>query len=206
MCQLLICAVILLIELCKHQIPKFHKAVAFAANLTVRRAAAVFRPAVKIQLGAGAARACADFPEIVFFPHTDDAIRRNADMLRPNIKRLVVVLIDRDPQLVHRHFHHFRGKLPRPLRRVVFEIIAKGEIAQHFKKRAVTRSFSHTLNIRCADALLASRHPLGRRLLPSGKIRLERRHSRVDQKKAGIVLRHERKARQPVMPLAFKKR
>ena len=62
-----IITVAVVVKLGKYVVPNFHKTVAIAARLAIRRAAAVFFAAVKVNFGAGAARTGAVFPEVVGF-------------------------------------------------------------------------------------------------------------------------------------------
>ena len=197
-------AIAVAFKLGEHQVPEFRVAVAVAARAAGRRAAAVFFAAVKIDFRARTARTCAVLPEVVLLAQPDDVRRIHADFFRPDVKRLVVVLIDRDPELFNGHFHHFRAKLPCPRARLVFEIIAERKVAQHLKIGAVARRDTHALDIGRADAFLAGRHAAARRRQLAGKILFQRRHAGVDEQQAFVVLRHQRKARQPQMPFAFK--
>ena len=87
----------------------------------------------------------------------------------------------------------------------MLEVIAEGEVAQHFKISAVARGFAYILNVAGADALLAGAHAAARRLLLTLEIGLHGGHAGVYEKKACVVLRNERKARQTQMPLALEK-
>ncbi len=205
-CHRRVIALAVAVELGKHDVPEFNIAVAVAADAAGRLAAAVFFAAVKIDFGAGAAGAGAVFPEIIFFAETHDVRRVDADFLRPDVKRLVVVQIDRDPELVHRKLQHLRAEFPCPRRGLVLKIIAERKVAQHLKKRAVAVGNADIFNVAGADALLAGRHALARRRYLAGKVLFHRRHAGVDQQQAVVVLRDQGKARQPQMPLRLKKR
>ena len=63
--------------------------------------------------------------------------------------------------------------------------------------------FADIFNVAGADALLAGGHPLAGRHLGAGEIGLERRHARVDEQQALVILRHERKALEAQMSLAL---
>ncbi len=73
-CQTLVVALAVGIELTEHQIPDLHIAVAVAAHAAGRLAAAVLGAAVKVDLGAGAARAGAMLPEVVFLAQTHHVV------------------------------------------------------------------------------------------------------------------------------------
>ena len=158
-----------------------------------------------MQLRARAAGAGAVLPEIIRLAHSLNVRRIEADLLRPDVICLIVLLIDRHMDSLRRHADYLREEFPRPGDRLALEIIAEGEIAQHLKKGAVARGFAHILDIRRAHALLTGGHAAARRGDLSGKILLHWRHARIDEQKALIPLRDERKAWQPQMPLALKK-
>ncbi len=190
----------------EHDVPELDVAVAVAAHAAGRLSAAVSLAAVEVNLRARAAGAGAVLPEIILPPHADDALRVEADLVGPDVERLVVVLINRHPQPVHRQRQHFGAELPRPGDRLVLEIVAEREVAQHLEKRAVARSDAHAVDVRRADALLAGGHPpAGRRDL-AGEVFFHRRHAGVNQQQAVVVLWNQRKARQPKMPFRLEKR
>ncbi|MPM78104.1 hypothetical protein SDC9_125115 [bioreactor metagenome] len=63
------------IELAEHKVPHFHIAVTVAAHFAVRLAATEFRPAVKINFAARAARAGAMLPKIILFAQAHHMFR-----------------------------------------------------------------------------------------------------------------------------------
>ena len=201
--QFCIISVSVVLELGKHVVPYFHITVAVASYRTVRFAAAVFLSAVIIDLGTGAAGTCAVLPEVILFSKTEDTFRRNADLFVPYFKRLVVVQIDRRIQPVRIQPHYFCKEFPGPVKRFSLEVIAKREVAQHLKKRTVARGFSYVFNIAGTDTFLAGGHSRSRRDLRACKIRFQRSHTCVDQKKALISLRDQGIAFVHKMSLAF---
>ena len=190
-------ALLVFVELCKHKVPKFNIAVAVTAELAVGTSARFFNASVKIYFRARTARSCTVFPEIVLFSHSYNVRRVNADFLCPDFKGFVIVLIDGNPKLVHRHFKLFCYKLPRPGGCFMLEIVSEREVSEHFKESAVPCGVSDTLNIGCADTFLAGGYSFSRRYSRTRKIRLERCHTCVNKQKAGVVLRHKRKRREP---------
>ena len=92
-------------------------------------------------------------PEIILLAKAHNAARVNANLLGPNIKCLVVVLINGNPQAVYRHFQHLGAELPGPGGGLVLEVIPEGEIAQHLKIGAVAGGLAHPLDVGGADAL-----------------------------------------------------
>ena len=205
-CQTLVVALAVGIELTEHQIPDLHIAVAVAAHAAGRLAAAILRAAVKVDLGAGAARAGAMLPEVVFLAQTHHVVGGDAHLLGPDIVSLVVLFIHRDVQAVLRNGHPLvrSQELPCPGNDLFFEVILEGEVAQHFKEGAVAGSDANALDIRGADALLAGGHAVTGRLFLSQKPLFHRCHAAVDEQQAGVVLGHQREAVQTQVALALK--
>ena len=85
----------------------------------------------------------------------------------------------------------------------MLEIIAKGEVAQHFKECAVTGGNADALNVGRADALLAGGDALAGRCDLARKVLLHGCHAGVDEQQAVVVLGNERKARESQMSLAL---
>ena len=109
-----------------------------------------------------------------------DMVSRNVHVVEPDMIRLVVIDIDRRIQSVWVKADALGQKLPGPRNGLLLEIIAEGEISEHFEKCPVARGFSYIFKIACADALLARRHSAARRNLLTRKPRLHRSHARVD--------------------------
>ena len=199
-------AVAVVVKLGEDVVPDLHVAVAVAAGRAVGLAAAVLLAAVIINLGAGTAGARAVLPEVILLAETDDALGRNADLVAPDVERLVVVHIHAGIQAVGVDLQPLGAgeELPRPGDRFVLEVIAEGEVAEHLKIRAVAACLADVLNVAGADALLAGADAMARRLLLALEEGLHRRHAGVDEQQRLIVLRDERKAGQTQMSLRFK--
>ena len=130
----------------------------------------------------------------------------DADLVDPDILSLVVGLEDRDPQAVHRNLKHLGDELPGPGGRLMLEIVAERKVAQHLEKGAVPGGLADLLDVGGAHALLAGGDALARRRSLPEKIFLHRRHAGVDQQQTVVVLRQQRKALEPGVSLALKKR
>ena len=143
-------------------------------------------------------------PEIICFTETEDLFCRNADLLIPDFEGFLVVFIDRGVQAVCLQANYLGQKLPAPGDRLVLEIVAKGEVAQHFKIGAVTGSFADILNIAGTNALLAGADTVTGRLDLTLEIGLHRCHTGVDQQQGLVILRDQREAGQTQVLLAFK--
>ncbi|KAF5040548.1 hypothetical protein DSECCO2_532340 [anaerobic digester metagenome] len=185
-------------------VPDFDIPVALAAHGAVRLAAAVFFAPVVINFRAGTARPGAVLPEVVRLAEAENALGRDAHVLVPNLKGLVVVHIDRGIEPIRLQTHHLGQKLPTHGDGVLFKIVAKGEIAQHLKIGAVAGSLADVLNIAGADALLAGTHAVAGRLLLPRKPGLHGSHAAVDEQEACVVVGDQGKAGQAQVPFALK--
>ena len=202
-----IVAVAVVIKLGKDVVPDLHIAVAVAAGRAVRLAAAVGFAAVKIDLRAGAARAGAMLPEVIVLAEAGDAALGDADLVAPDVERLVVLFIHGrvQPLGVETDPVRARQKLPRPGDGFMLEVVAEGEVAEHLKIRAVARGLADILDIAGADALLAGADTVARRLLVALEVGLHRRHAGVDEQQTRVILRDEREARQTQVSLRLEK-
>ena len=193
------------VELAEYQIPYLNKPVTFAAHLTIGRTAALFRTPVKVDFRAGTAGTGAMLPEVILLAQSGHMIRRNADMLGPDVVSLIVLFVYGNVQLVHRQLQHLGEKLPCPLNGFGFEVIPKGEVPQHFKVGTVTGSLAHTFNIRGTNTLLTGGNThIGRCRLPQ-EIFLQRCHAGIDQKETVVPLGDQGRTVHPGMPLTLKK-
>ncbi len=165
-------ALSVIFKLGEHIVPHLNIAVAVAAYGAARLAAAVLLSSVIVDLRAGTAGACPVLPEIILLAEAEDPLFRDAHLLIPDGKCLVILLINRRIQPVRRKPHNFGQKLPGPVDGLGLKIIPKRKIAQHLKKGAVAGSLSDILDIACADALLTGGDPLPRWDLLPGKIGL----------------------------------
>ena len=204
--QALVVALAVGIELAEHEVPDLHIAVAVAAHAAGRLAAAILGAAVKVDLGAGAARAGAVLPEVVFLAQTDHVVRGDAHLLGPDIVSLIVLFVDGDVELILGDGHPLVAgqKLPSPRNDLFLEVVLEGEVAQHLEEGAVACGDADALDIRGADALLAGGHAVTGRLLLSEEPLLHGSHAAVDQQQAGVVLRDEREAVKAQVTLALK--
>ena len=87
----------------------------------------------------------------------------------------------------------------------MFEIVAKREVAKHFKVGAVAGGLADVLDVGSADALLAGGGAFSRRRLDAGEVFFQRRHPRVDEKTAVVVARDVRRGGEDNVPFAFVK-
>ncbi len=209
--QLGVVVVPVVVELGEHHVPHLNIAVAVTAHGAPGLAAAVLLPPVVVDLGAGAAGAGAVLPEIVLLAEFEDPAGGNADLLVPDAERFVVGgggLVPGEHggvQAAGVQPHPLGGgqKLPGPVDGLLFEVVAKGEIAQHLEIGAVAVGVADVLNVPGADALLAGGDPVAGRLLLPGEEGLHGSHARVDEQQGRVVLGDQGEAGQAEMLLAL---
>ena len=199
-------ALTVVVELREHDVPYLDIPVTVAAHGTAGLPAAVFLAAVEVDLGAGTARAAAMLPEVVLLAEAENALRGDADLVVPDVPCLIVIEIDARVQPVGIDADPVGGgqKFPCPADRFALEIIAEGEVAEHFKVGAVARRLADVFDIGRADALLAGRHAAARRLFLSGEPRFHGAHAGVDEQKRGVVAGDQREAGQTQMTFCLK--
>ncbi len=129
-----------------------------------------------------------------------------ADLVAPDCICFVVFFIDGRPELVLRDFENLRQIFPSPGQSLVFEIVAEGEVSEHFEECAVTSCVSDVFYIVCADTFLARRHAATGRGKLSREIFFKRRHSRNYQEKRFVVFGNEGVTAAAEMTLRFEKR
>src|SRR5690606_24843391 len=142
------------IELHEHQVPDLDVTVAVFVRRS-RWAAPDVGTVIVEDLGARAARAgIGHLPEVVrcirralIVANADDTFSGNAYFLGPDVVGLVVVLVDRDPQLFGRQLVHRREQLPRVLNRIALEVVSETEIAEHLEERMVTGGIAHVFEV-----------------------------------------------------------
>ena len=125
MLQLFVVPFAITLKLGKYIVPDFHIPVTVTSHSTSRFSAAVFLSAVIIYLRTGTAGACAMLPEVVLFAKTENAVRGDADLFFPDLKRFIIIQVNGRVQPVRIQSHHLGQKLPGPGNRILFKIIAK---------------------------------------------------------------------------------
>ena len=191
------------VELREDVVPDLHIAVAVAAGPAVGLAAAVLFAAVEVDLGAGAAGAGAVLPEVVLLAEPRDPLRRDADGLVPEIEGLVVLFIHGREELFRRDLKGDGQKFPRPRDRLFFEVIAEGEVAEHFEIGAVPGGMADALEVGGTDAFLAGADAMARGFDLAGEVFLHRGHAGVDEQEGFVVLRDEGKGREAQVSFGF---
>ena len=172
------------------QVPDLQEAVLVGRRAAV---AAVFRPAVVVDLRARAAGAGhAHAPVVVGQAAGLDPVLGQADLVPPDGRRLVVAVQDRGPQLVLWEAEAAVGlgpgqQLPGVPDRAFLEVVAERPVAEHLEESGVPGGLADLFDVQGADALLHVRHPPVRRRLLAEQVRLERLHTRDDKEHRGII-------------------
>src|SRR5579885_2595341 len=187
----------------ENQVPDLDGAVAVhaAARLTAGNAL----PVIVENLGARpAGTGVAHGPEIVLVPAARETPRIDLQVLEPDVRRLVVILVHRDPETRGRNVQHFRQEFPGVGDGLALEIIAEAEVAQHLEEGVVPGRVADILQVVVlaarAHAALRGGHARVRRRLAAEKHVLELHHAGVGEEQRRIVGRHERPPRQHLVP------
>src|SRR5581483_4442539 len=154
-------AVLILVQGHEHEVPDLEEAP--AVRLEVRLAlaaravlAAGARAAVHEDLAVRPARPdavpVARRPVVVRAVVAVDPLLRDADRA-PEVVRLVVIEVDRDPQAVAVQLEALREQLPGPGDRLLLEVVADAEVAQHLEERQVAE-VADLVDVGRAEALL----------------------------------------------------
>ena len=151
-------------------------------------------------------------PEVVRLAELEDPVLRNTDLLVPDAEGLIVggggLIAGEHGRIqavgVQTHPLGAGQEFPRPVDRLVLEVIAEGEVAQHLKIGAVAGGVADVLDIAGTDALLAGGDPVAGRLLLAGEEGLHGRHTGVDQQQRRVILRDQGKAGQTQMVFGLK--
>ena len=200
------------IELHEDEIPDLEPAVAVTGR-SETRTPGLLLPAgnvvalMEVHLGAGSAGAgIAHGPEIVLLPQSEDAVVAEAGDPLPQPVGLVVVREHRRLEPVLGQAEVGGQEFPGEGDRVVLEIVAEGEVAQHLEEGVMTGSAADVLEIVVLaprpDTLLGGDRALIGALLLAEEDALELHHPRVGEEEGGILGGHERRRAHHGMPVA----
>ena len=208
------------LELHEDNVPDFDPAIAVFFGRTRWPTVDAFR-AVRVvvveDFGAGTAgTGVAHRPEVVgrkgralVVADADDAVNRQADLPVPDLERFIITLIDRHQQsrLVDAE-PVFRGdEFPGEADRILLEVIAETEVAEHLEERVMPRRVADVLEIVVlaagSDAALARRRARIRALFLAGEHVLELHHAGIGEQQGRVVARHQRRRRDNGMALTM---
>ena len=172
---------------------------------------------IKENLGAWATGAgIAHGPEVVgsvrsalVITDTDHPLSGHADFLGPDVVRLVIGGIDRNPEFLLGQLQPFLAgeEFPGEMDGVALEIVAKTEVAEHFEERMVTCGIADVFQVVVlatgAHALLAGGGAGVGALLQAQEAVLELVHAGVGEQQRGIVVRNQGTGSDTGVPLLF---
>ena len=117
------------------------------------------------------------------------------NIVGPDIKSLIVGVIDSDPQAVFFQAIVFCQQFPGVEYGVFFEVVTKAEIPQHFKKGVMPRGVTHLVQVIVfttgTHALLRTGCPRIAALFRAQEHILELGHARIGKKQCGVVCRNQ---------------
>ena len=207
-------AALVAVELHENEVPDLD--VAVAVFLGAPRRAALDLVAVVVEdFGAGTTRPrVAHHPEVVghvagalVVADADDALGGNADFLVPDVVGLVVLGIDRDPELFGGQHEVLRQELPGEVDGVMLEVVAEREVAEHLEERVVAGGVADVVKVVVlaagADALLGRRGAGVRALVEAEEHVLELVHAGVREEKRRVMGGDDRARGDDRVALAF---
>ena len=149
-------AVFLAVKLHKDVVPNLDKTVAVFFRCTWQTAPNMLAVVIKY-FGTRTTRTCVTHcPKVIrlvltafIITNTDDALGRQAHHVMPNIKGFIIGVIHGHIQLVFWQTKPFIRcqKLPTKWDGLLFKIIAKRKVAEHLKKRMVTRGIADVVKV-----------------------------------------------------------
>ena len=125
------------VKLCKYVIPNFNNTVAVLRLFKINQRTVLFTSVI-VNFGAGTAGTAAMLPKVILFAKLYYSVTGNAYFVSPYLSRFVVFLVNGDPKPVLGNFKHLCEIFPSPRNSLMLKIIAKGEVAKHFKISAVS--------------------------------------------------------------------
>ena len=135
--------------------------------------------------------------------------RIDTDPVEPDLRGLVILFIDGDPELLARQAERVGQELPGVLDGIFLEIVAKAEVAEHFEKGVMPGRVADILEI---IVLATGAHAALRRdstvvgaLFASGEDILELDHARVREQEGRIISRDERARFDHAVPALLEK-
>ena len=218
-----------LVELHEHQVPKLDESLAVAVgvaagNLAGRSAvpllaqqggedihlhhpafvAALLHAAVVVDFraGAGWAFSACRAPPVVLVAVAVDALHRNAYLIVPDVKGLIVIQVDGHVEAVGREAEELGHQFPGKADGSVLEVVADAEVAQHLEESQVL-VVAHLVYVGGAETLLAAGKAAGGRSLLAHKEGLERHHAGAGEEQRGVASGNEGSRGHVLMPFVL---
>lgn len=144
-------------------------------------------------------------PEVIAGRNTNDTVVGETGDLLPEIKSLVVGVIDRHEKAVLVDAELASDQVPGVADCFFLEIITEGEVAEHFKESVVTCRVTDIVEVVVlatgANALLRRRCRGIRAALKTGENVLELHHARIGEHQRRVVTRNQRTGRHDFVPV-----
>ena len=178
------------LELHEHEVPDLDESAIVHCRATVF---AISRAAVVVDLGARPTRSGhTHVPVVILHPEALDTLGWQTDKFVPQLRGLVVVLVDGDPEAVRVQskatvVDGIGQQRPRILDRAFLEVLAEGEIAGHLEEGVVAGGNAHLVDVEGSHALLDGGGGTERRGLLAQEVGLEGDHTRVDEEQVRVV-------------------
>ena len=127
----------------------------------------------------------------------------------PELEGLIVVLVDRDPELLFRELYHRGQEFPGKLDGLFLEVIAEGEVARASRRRCGAGPCGPRFRGRCACRRRARTSGWSPRACSPASssprnTSLELHHARVREQQRGVVPGNEGRARHDLVALCCK--
>ena len=129
----------------------------------------------------------AHLPEVVLFRELDDALGGQSDLLRPDVDRFLVALEHAREQAIGVDLEDLGHDLEGPRDRLILEVVAEREVAEHLEERAVLGVRADVFDVLGSEALLHRCRPRERSWLLTEQVPLERHHPRDGEHQRWIV-------------------
>lgn len=185
-----------LLILHEDEVPDFDETVAILFRRTGRSTPDMIAMVVEDFRTGTAGTGIAHRPEIVAGRNADDAVIGKTGDLLPEIKGLIVGMINRDQQAVAVDAEFLGDQVPGMGDRFFLEIIAEGEVTEHFEEGMVTGGITDIVEI---VMLAAGAHAFLRRCrrgigtaFKTGEDVFELHHAGIGEHQCRIVARHQR--------------
>ena len=195
-----------LVELHEHEVPDLEPArTVLAVVRDALRTLGELRAAVEMDLAARPARAgVGHAPEVVVVARVDVAplrhpLRRQADLVAPDLPGDVVVRVGRGRQALAGDAEVPRQEVPGELDRLALEVVAEAPVAEHLEERVVPGGPPHFLEVvvlagDAQDALVVDGAVVGARLRAREHF-LELDHARVGEQQRLVAGRDQGRGR-----------
>ena len=191
-----------LVELHEDEVPVLQEALVLAAGQVVGACRSRGRGRGRAPSTGRTARSARPARSSPSAGSSDDPLARHADR-HPGLDRLLVgaeaellvALEHGDPDVARVEAEALQRELPGELDGALLEVVADREVAEHLEEREVPRRVADVLDVGRAEALLAGRQAVVRRLLAAEEVGLERVHAGGREQHGRVVRRGDQRRR-----------